>query len=179
MDDTEVQRKFKLNGVYCQVTWSRSTIGDHMEFYAKLKGLLPRGAEVYGAKESHVDGTWSYNVVIKFHRKVHWTDARRNFMMIGDTEAITIRVPEQRQSIREFLENTQSYCTKGNTLGAYVNPNSAAAVERKRKDYEDDDDDDDDSSKMKLRQAKLFVCVNCHDIFIESIRASKDERRYR
>ena len=135
VEDVNVQRKFKLNGLYCFVTWSQSKIEDHMEFYEKLKGLLPDGAKVHGGKELHADGKRHYHAVVRFRRKVYWTDARKRSMIPGDTEAIEIRVPEQRQPIRNFLENAQSYYGKdGNPVvfGTFIGPASTAIVERKR-----------------------------------------------
>jgi hypothetical protein len=73
---------------------------------------------VYGGKGRHEDGPHYH---VKFGRKVHWTDARKNFRIPGDTDAIHIRVPERRQLIGRFLENTQSCCQKDGNPDTFGN----------------------------------------------------------
>jgi len=176
----DVQRKFKLNGLYCFVTWSQSKIDDHMEFYEKLKELLPEGAKVYGGKELHADGRPHYHAVIRFRRKVHWTDARKRLTISGDTEAIKIRVPEQRQSIREFLENTQSYCQKDdnpNVFGKIIEAASSVIVERKRVFLEIDETEGYEETKEMIRQADPYMFVTRYPCVMSYLAGEKKRAR--
>ena len=136
--------KFKFNGRYVFVTWSKSTIDDKEVFYEKLKDKLPVDVKMFGGKELHQDGTPHYHLVFSFPQKKHWPNAARHFSLEGDTTAIRFRKPKPRQRPGEFLENMMEYCAKdGDTFGERLSLEGAAAEQRKRKWHEVIDEEDE------------------------------------
>jgi hypothetical protein len=114
-------RTFVLRSQVCFVTWNRSHIQDHEEFYSLVKLQLPPKTQLYGSKELHKDGVPHYHVVIRFPYRVHWTDARRQLMLIlddgsVDTQSIRIELPQAGESEHEFIQRTQAYCSKDNNM---------------------------------------------------------------
>jgi hypothetical protein len=114
-----VERKtFVLQTRVFFVTWSRSNIYDHLEFYRKLQGIVPEGTEIYGAQELHEDrSTPHYHVTFRFTEWTRWTDARRKLRVYHDdgsldTDAINIAVPKREEDERSFLLRTQAYSVK-------------------------------------------------------------------
>ena len=51
--------------------------------------------------------------MIKFGRKVHWTDARKKPTIPGDTGALRIRVPEDEEVIEYFFRKYAVLLPKG------------------------------------------------------------------
>jgi hypothetical protein len=111
------KRTFVLRTEVCFVTWSRSRIMDHTEFYKLLQLHMPAGTKIFGCQELHQDGTPHYHAVMKFPERVNWPDARKTFMLLLDdgtidTQSINIEVPARGQSIEDFLQRTQDYSSK-------------------------------------------------------------------
>ena len=132
--------KFILHSVYAYVTWSQSRIDDHEEFFCKLRAKMPEGTKIFGGRELHQDGHSHYHVVMQFPRRIHWTDARKHFMLQKedgevDTEAIRIEVPRLYEPVVEYLDRTQSYCEKDDNpwlFGERIEALSTKAALRKR-----------------------------------------------
>jgi hypothetical protein len=82
---------------------------------------VPPGTKLFGGKELHEDGVPHYHVVMRFPHRVHWTDARKQLMIITDqgtvdTKSICIEVPQRGESVDEFLQRCQAYCSKDNNF---------------------------------------------------------------
>jgi hypothetical protein len=112
-----VKRSFVLRTTVCFVTWSKSRIYDHEFFYQAMVKRMPKDTEMFGSRELHASGRPHYHAVIRFPHRVHWTDARKNFMIdaedgLVDTTAIRIEVPNYSENVEDFLERTQAYCAK-------------------------------------------------------------------
>ena len=108
---------FRLQAVYCFVTWAKSRIDDHEVFYRLLVKRMPKNTQIFGARELHRDGSPHYHAAFRFRTAVHWPDARKRFMLVApdgkvDTTAIRIIVPDKREDGSHFLGRTQSYCVK-------------------------------------------------------------------
>jgi hypothetical protein len=144
---------FYIKKDLCFVTWARSRIINHMDFYHILKAKMPPGTRMYGSKELHEDGTPHYHVVMKFPCAVQWNDARSELMLIApdgkvDTESINIQLLDRKTDTREtFLENAQSYVEKCGTqwtFGKWI-----------REDIEDD------LRARKVSITDVVACCNC------------------
>jgi hypothetical protein len=112
-----VKRSFVLRTTVCFVTWSKSRIFDHVYFHQAMMKKMPSGTEIFGSRELHKSGKPHYHAVIRFPYRVHWTDARRNFMIDAedgmiDSTSIRIDVPNYNERMEDFLERTQAYCAK-------------------------------------------------------------------
>jgi len=110
-------RKFVLRTLMCFVTWSQSCIHDYCLFYQKLWQIMPRSTKIFSGKELYQDGNPHYHAVMRFPYKVYWKDARKKLMITGsdgdiDTRAIRIVVPDEMESVSDFLRRTQAYCAK-------------------------------------------------------------------
>ncbi len=148
--EEEKDGKWRFNGKYIYVTWSKSKIEEKEVFHQKLLALLPAGVRMFGGRELHEDGTPHYHVVFSFTEKVHWPDAAKKFSIEGDTNAIRFEKPKQRQRISDFLENTQAYCSKdGDTFGERLCLEGAVAEQKKRK-WQDIVDEPDEKRAWEL-----------------------------
>jgi hypothetical protein len=151
--------KFELHATYCFVTWSHCALNDHEEFYRRLQELMPEGSQIFGGKEFHEDGNPHYHAVIKFPRRVHWTNARLKFKLEGDTDAIRIEPPRRYQNIEQFLEDTQAYCEKDENpfiFGERIEPNLGQDSARKRLFREIDVEEDFERAKKMIREADPY-----------------------
>ena len=106
------RRTFGFSGECVFVTWSRSTIANKDDFHRKLVSMMPPGVKIFGGREYHQDGKPHYHVVLSFPAKVKWPDARKMFILEGDTTAVRITPPWRGQRIYDFLNNTQTYAAK-------------------------------------------------------------------
>jgi hypothetical protein len=124
MSDVESDKGILLHSICCFVTWERSRMEDHEEFYRKLRADSDRifglsGTQMFGVKESRENGTFDYRVVMKFPRRVRWLRAQEKFILEDadgkvDTETISIEAPDlRRESFSGFLERTQAFCVDG------------------------------------------------------------------
>jgi hypothetical protein len=78
---------------------------------------MPAGTLIFGSKELHRDGNPHYHAVMRFPYRVHWTDARQRLMLhapdgLVDTRAIRITQPDPGETVTDFLDRTQAYCSK-------------------------------------------------------------------
>ena len=137
--------KYRFNGRYMYVIWSKSTISSKEEFQKKLLPLLPPNIQYFGGRNLHQDGTPHYHVVFQFEKKVHWPDAIKHLRIVADTNAICIRKPRPCKPIGPFLEKTQCYCSKdGDTFGERISLEGAVSEMKKRKWQQIVDEPDED-----------------------------------
>jgi len=170
-------KKYRFNGRYLYVTWSKSTIESKEEFETKLLPLLPAKTQVFGGRELHKDGTPHYHAVFKFENKVHWTDAHKHLTIQGDTTAIHIAKPRPRQRVDEFLETTQAYCSKdGDTFGERMSLEGAASERKKRAWQEAVDEPDAESAWRMIRQLEPRACFVSFPAIEAAMNATKKRR---
>lgn len=144
VEESPPGRKFRFNGIYLFVTWSKSTIDSKQEFQEKLLPLLPPRTQYFGGRELHEDGTPHYHVVFRFETETHWSDAYKHLSIEGDTNAIRIEKPRPRQPARVFLENTMAYCPKeGDVFGERLSLEGPVSEQKKRKWQEIIDEQDE------------------------------------
>jgi len=149
------QRKYRFHGTFIFVTYAQSKIGDSGEFYERLREKMPVGTLIFGGQERHEDGHPHYHVVMKFPKRIHWSDARSHLRLEGDTDAIKISGLERGQSKESFVEGTQAYCEKdGNPVvfGSRIDADVGKDGDRKRKFREVDEEEDYETSKRMLRE---------------------------
>lgn len=147
--------KYRFHGAFMFVTYSQSKVNDHWEFYERLRARMPEGTMIYGGQEKHKDGNPHYHVVIRFPKRVHWSDARSHLVLEDDTGAVKIRGLERGQSRESFLEGTQAYCEKDENpfmFGKRIELDSGREGDRKRKYREVDEEEDYETAKRKLRE---------------------------
>lgn len=150
-----VQRKYRFHGTFIFVTYAQSKIADGYEFYERLRGRMPEGTSIFGGQEKHEDGNPHYHVVMKFPKRIHWSDARSHLRLEGDTDAIYISGLARGQSKESFVEGTQAYCEKdGNPFifGNRIDVDVGKEGDRKRKFREVDEEEDYETSKRMLRE---------------------------
>lgn len=143
--------KFVFQSEVAFVTYSRSRVEDKEEFHRCLRDSLEphlpwvsasekASLELFGSKELHEDGTPHYHVVVRFSKRVHWRQARKNFSMwidvdgerVVDTHSIYIRTREKRrESEAKWLDSVQSYVAKGgDVFGHWIGPKQNSAAEQ-------------------------------------------------
>jgi hypothetical protein len=122
---------FRLQGKYVFVTYNRSRVMDHLEFYRLLQdSIRPRmphvgagrqaGVKFYGAREWHETGEPHYHVVMAFDKPVHWRDARAKLAVMvdvdgeskADTMSIRIKTHRRPEPLGRFLDFCQAYIGK-------------------------------------------------------------------
>lgn len=149
--------EFELNAAYVFVTWVRSSITDHLEFYERLKAKMPNGTMMYGSKELHMDGTPHYHVLLKFPKRKHITNARSYFQI--EDEPVGVHFQTYRpgeQTARDFVAGVEAYCAKDDNpcvFGESIDVEVGRDAQKKRIFREIDEEEDYDEAKRMIREA--------------------------
>jgi hypothetical protein len=129
-DCGSTEGKFKFNGRYLYLTYSKSNIGNKEDFEARLMVVLPERSKVYGCKELHKDGTPHYHCLVRFGERQNWPDARKR-LAVDAVNALRIIQPRKGQRMKQFLANVQRYIEKhGDLFGERLHVGGAASEER-------------------------------------------------
>ncbi len=173
-DEISTGGKYRFNGIYLFVTWSKSRIDCKDEFQQRLLPLLPSGVKYFGGRETHKDGTPHYHVVFRFENKTHWPNAAEHFRIDGDTNAIRFSKPRPRQPPRAFLENTMAYCAKdGDTFGERFSLDGPVAEQKKRKWQEVIDEPDSSKAWTLVRELEPRAYMLNYPALERAMAASK------